>query len=99
MDVGEALQDTDFFPASFHEAHAVGCTIEGACDKGRATLSTLDAFSSLEFAGALLVLPQMLQGLESDMSASNLATVVDVIGSKVGASIAYDVLAARRVIY
>ena len=95
MDVGEALQDTDFFPASFDEAHAVGAAIEGACDKGRATLSSLDAFSSLEFAGALLVLPQMLQGLESDMSASNLATVVDVIGSKVGASIAYDVLAPR----
>ena len=30
----------------------------------------------------------MLQGLESDMSASNLATIVDVMGSKVGASIA-----------
>jgi len=94
MDVGGALQDTDFFPASFHEAHAVGCTIEGACDKGRAT-SSLDAFSSLEFAGALLVLPQMLQGLESDMSASNLATIVDVVGSKIGASLAYDVLAPR----
>ena len=60
MDVGEALQDTDFFPASFDKAHAVGCSIEGARDKGRATLSSLDAFSSLEFAGALLVLPQML---------------------------------------
>ena len=99
MDVGEALQDTDFFPASFNEAHAVGCCHRRRLRQRPRDVIFLDAFSSLEFAGALLVLPQMLQGLESDMSASNLATVVDVIGSKVGASIAYDARAARRVIH
>ena len=59
MDVGEAFK-IRLFPRPFKRV-LVGAPSRRS-DKGRATLSSLDAFSSLEFAGALLVLPQMLQG-------------------------------------
>ena len=95
-DVDRALRDTDFFPASFAAAHAVGASIEMAADKVQATLAQLDAFSALEFAGALLVLPQMLACLDDNsVSAPDLAAIVDVVGGKVGGAVAYDVLAPR----